>query len=78
MRGCLRGQISTALDSLVEREAEIISLYFGLDGEEPLTLDQIGGRFGLTRERVRQIKEKALLRLRHPSRCDRLRAYSNA
>ena len=78
MRGCLRGQISTALDSLVEREAEIISLYFGLDGEEPLTLDQIGGRFGLTRERVRQIKEKALLRLRHPSRCERLRAYSNA
>ena len=78
MRGCLRGQISIALDSLVEREAEIISLYFGLDGEEPLTLDQIGGRFGLTRERVRQIKEKALLRLRHPSRCERLRAYSNA
>ena len=78
MRGCLRGQINTALDSLVEREAEIISLYFGLDGEEPMTLDQIGGRFGLTRERVRQIKEKALLRLRHPSRCDRLRTYSNA
>ena len=78
MRGCLRGQINTALDSLVEREAEIISLYFGLDGEEPMTLDQIGARFGLTRERVRQIKEKALLRLRHPSRCDRLRTYSNA
>jgi len=78
MRGCLRGQINTALDSLVEREAEIISLYFGLDGEEPLTLDQIGARFGLTRERVRQIKEKALLRLRHPSRCERLRTYSNA
>ena len=78
MRGCLRGQINTALDSLVKREAEIISLYFGLDGEEPLTLDQIGARFGLTRERVRQIKEKALLRLRHPSRCDRLRTYSNA
>ena len=78
MRGCLRGQINTALDSLVEREAEIISLYFGLGGEEPLTLDQIGARFSLTRERVRQIKEKALLRLRHPSRCDPLRTYSNA
>jgi len=78
MRGCLRGQIESALGSLVGREAEIIRLYFGLDGEEPMTLDQIGARFGLTRERVRQIKEKALLRLRHPSRCDQLRTYSNA
>ncbi len=78
MRGCLRGQIDSALGSLVGREAEIIRLYFGLDGEEPMTLDQIGARFGLTRERVRQIKEKALLRLRHPSRCDQLRTYSNA
>ena len=42
----------------------------------PMTLDQIGARFGLTRERVRQIKEKALHRLRHPSRCDQLRTYS--
>ena len=78
MRGCLRGQIDTALGSLVGREAEIVKLYFGLDGEEPMTLDQIGTRFGLTRERVRQIKEKALHRLRHPSRCDQLRTYSKA
>lgn len=78
MRGCLRGQIDAALSSLVGREAEILRLYFGLDGEEPMTLDQIGARFGLTRERVRQIKEKALHRLRHPSRCDQLRTYSNA
>jgi RNA polymerase primary sigma factor len=76
MRGCLRLQIDSALDSLVGREAEILRLYFGLDGEEPMTLDQIGARFGLTRERVRQIKEKALHRLRHPSRCDQLRTYS--
>ena len=76
MRGCLRGQIDNALGSLVGREAEILRLYFGLDGEEPMTLDQIGVRFGLTRERVRQIKEKALHRLRHPSRCDQLRTYS--
>lgn len=76
MRGCLRGHIDSALDSLVGREAEIIKLYFGLEGEEPMTLDQIGTRYGLTRERVRQIKEKALLRLRHPSRCDQLRSYS--
>ena len=78
MRGCLRGQIDSALSGLVGRESEILRLYYGLDGEEPMTLDQIGGRFGLTRERVRQIKEKALHRLRHPSRCDQLRTYSNA
>ncbi|MFH1568356.1 MAG: RNA polymerase sigma factor RpoD/SigA [Gemmatimonadota bacterium] len=76
MRGCLRGQIDSALGSLLGREAEILRLYFGLDGEESMTLDQIGARFGLTRERVRQIKEKALHRLRHPSRCDHLRTYS--
>ena len=78
LKGCLRTQVESALDSLVGREAEIISLYFGLDGEESMTLDQIGTRFSLTRERVRQIKEKALHRLRHPSRCDQLRTYSRA
>lgn len=78
MKGCLRHQIESALGSLVGREAEIVRLYFGLDGELPMTLDQIGGRFGLTRERVRQIKEKALHRLRHPSRSDQLRTYSRA
>ena len=78
MRGCLRGQIDSALRGLVGRESAILRLYYGLDGEEPMTLDQIGARFGLTRERVRQIKEKALHRLRHPSRCDQLRTYSNA
>ena len=76
IRDCMRGQIEDALSGLVKREAEIIRLYFGLKGEEPMTLDQIGARFCLTRERVRQIKEKALLRLRHPSRSERLRAYS--
>jgi len=78
MKGCLRGQIDSVLGGLVNREAEILKLYFGLDGEEPMTLDQIGNRYGLTRERVRQIKEKALDRLRHPSRCDQLRTYSRA
>ena len=76
LRGCLRVQIESALCTLLGREAEILKLYFGLDGEEPMTLDQIGARFGLTRERVRQIKEKALHRLRHPSRSDQLRSYS--
>ena len=78
MKGCLRQQIESALGSLMGREAEILRLYFGLEGEKPMTLDQIGVRFCLTRERVRQIKEKALHRLRHPSRCDHLRTYSRA
>ena len=75
MRGCLRGQIDSALRTLVGREAEILKLYFGLDGEEPMTLDQIGVRFGLTRERVRQIKEKALQKLRHPTRSEVLKEH---
>ena len=75
LKGCLRTQVESALDSLVGREAEIISLYFGLDGEESMTLDQIGTRFSLTRERVRQIKEKAIMRLRHNSRSRPLKSY---
>jgi len=60
--------IEESLSSLKEREAKILRLYFGLDGEEPMTLEQIGSLLGITRERVRQIKEKALSRLRHVSR----------
>ena len=55
----------------------MINLYFGLNGEKALTLEEIGARFGLTRERVRQIKEKAIRRLRHTSRSKSLRAYLN-
>ena len=57
------------------REAEIIRLYYGIGREESLTLDEIGEQYGLTRERIRQIKEKALRRLRHISRSRRLRPY---
>ena len=57
-----------ALSTLKEREAKILKLYFGLDDQEPMTLEGIGSLVGITRERVRQIKEKALLRLRHASR----------
>lgn len=77
VRSCMRGQIDSALFGLRGREAEILRLYFGLDGEAPMTLDQIGARFSLTHERVRQIKEQALHRLRHPDRCSHLRAYSS-
>jgi RNA polymerase primary sigma factor len=64
-----------ALSSLKEREAKILRLYFGLDGEEPMTLEQIGALLGITRERVRQIKEKALSRLRHVSRARALESF---
>ncbi|MBT3606212.1 MAG: sigma-70 family RNA polymerase sigma factor, partial [Candidatus Latescibacteria bacterium] len=64
----VRVQVEDILESLDAREAEVLRLYFGLGDEEPLTLEEIGVRFNLTRERVRQIKEKALRRLRHPRR----------
>ena len=65
--------VEKALDTLRPREAEFITLYFGLKGEKALTLEEIGQRFNLTRERVRQIKEKAIRRLRHSSRSHDLR-----
>jgi RNA polymerase primary sigma factor len=77
MEEALKEEIALALSSLTEREAEVISLYFGINTERSYTLEEIGARFGLTRERVRQIKEKAIRRLRHTSRSHRLRAYLN-
>lgn len=71
----LKEEISRALSTLSEREAEVIKLYFGLDTENSLTLEEIGEKFNLTRERVRQIKEKAIRRLRHTSRSKNLKAY---
>tara|TARA_Y100000588_G_scaffold358885_1_gene417442 strand:- start:740 stop:1540 length:801 start_codon:yes stop_codon:yes gene_type:complete len=68
-------EIEKALATLTPREAEVISLYFGINREQPLTLEEIGERFGLTRERVRQIKEKAIRRLRHNSRSRPLKSY---
>ena len=71
----LRFEIEKALETLTPREAEVINLYFGLSYAKALTLEEIGARFSLTRERVRQIKEKAIRRLRHASRSRSLRAY---
>lgn len=71
----LRIELDRALSTLTPREAEVVKLYFGLDLETPLTLEEIGEKFNLTRERVRQIKEKALRRLRHASRSKPLRSY---
>jgi RNA polymerase primary sigma factor len=75
MQESLQVEIDKVLSTLKPREAEIIRLYFGLDGDRPLTLEEIGEHFQLTRERVRQIKEKALRRMRHRSRLEPLRKY---
>jgi RNA polymerase primary sigma factor len=75
MQESLRQEIDRALATLSSRESEVVRLYFGLGREHPLTLEEIGELFKLTRERVRQIKEKALRRLRHTSRSKSLRTY---
>jgi RNA polymerase primary sigma factor len=67
--------IEESLSNLKERESKILRLYFGLDGEDPMTLEDIGTLLGITRERVRQIKEKALLKLRHNSRRRALESF---
>lgn len=71
----LRREIERALKTLTQREADVIRLYFGLSGEHTMTLEEIGERFDLTRERVRQIKEKAIRRLKHTSRSKILKTY---
>jgi RNA polymerase primary sigma factor len=75
MTDSLRKEIERSLSTLTSREADVIRLYFGLNGEHPMTLEEIGERFDLTRERVRQIKEKAIRRLKHTSRSKILKSY---
>ena len=71
----LRTEIERSLATLTPREGDVIRLYFGLNGQHPLTLEEIGEKFDLTRERVRQIKEKAIRRLKHTSRSKILKTY---
>ena len=71
----LRKEIERAISTLTQREADVIRLYFGLNGKHPMTLEEIGEKFELTRERVRQIKEKAIRRLKHTSRSKMLKTY---
>lgn len=71
----LQEEINHTLETLSEREKEVVRLYFGIGEETSHTLEEIGQRFNLTRERARQIKEKALRRLKHSSRSKRLLAY---
>jgi RNA polymerase primary sigma factor len=75
MTDSLQKEVARALLTLTARESEVICDYFGLNGSQPLTLEEIGAKFNLTRERVRQIKEKATRRLRHTSRSKALRSY---
>lgn len=75
MSNSLQNDIESSLATLTEREAEVIRLYFGINSEYSATLEEIGEMLSLTRERVRQIKEKALVRLRHSSRSTNLKVY---
>ena len=75
MLDSLRSEVCRALATLSARESDVISLYYGLSGADSLTLEEIGEKFKITRERVRQIKEKATRRLRHASRSTVLKTY---
>ena len=75
MNESLQREIDRSLSTLSEREREVIKLFFGIGMPHGLTLEEIGAKFDLTRERVRQIKEKAIRRLRHKSRSRLLKAY---
>ena len=75
MMDSLRTEIERSLATLTPREGAVIRLYFGLGGQHPMTLEEIGEKFDLTRERVRQIKEKAIRRMKHTSRSKILKTY---
>ena len=70
-----RSRVTKLLKNLDERERRILNFRFGLDGQEPLSLEETGKKIGVTRERIRQIESKALRELRHPNRSNRLRPF---
>jgi len=67
--------LEEALSGLTERESKVLQMRFGLNGTKPLTLEEVGKNFGVTRERIRQIESKALRKLRHPSRKKKLQDF---
>lgn len=75
MTESLKSEISDILSTIPQREAEVIKLYFGVETDHAHTLEEIGEKFNLTRERVRQIKEKAIRRLKHASKSKNLKTY---
>ena len=74
-RRLLGDAVLMALDDLDDREKDVVRMRFGLDGTDPLTLEQVGKHFGVTRERVRQIEARTMSKLKHPNRSERLRSY---
>ncbi len=74
-RGLLKDQLSKVLSELSDRERRVVTLRFGLENERPMTLEEVGSEFHVTRERIRQIEAKALRKLRHPSRSRKLKDY---
>ena len=74
----LSEQIMSALDELSDREKQVVRMRFGLDGNQPRTLEEVGKQFGVTRERIRQIESKTLAKLRHPHRRQKLEDYLKA
>jgi RNA polymerase primary sigma factor len=75
MKDSLNLEVNRALNTLSQREADVVRLYYGINNEQPMSLEEIGDTFGLTRERVRQIKEKGIRRLRHTSKNKILKTY---
>ena len=73
----LRIEVKRAVTTLNDRESQILNLYFGLDMDRSYTLEEIGRQFGVSRERIRQIKQKAINKLRHSHKGHRLLAYAD-
>jgi len=71
----LKENIKEVLDTLNEREGKVLKMRFGLNGYKPMTLEEVGREFGVTRERIRQIEAKAIRKLKHPSRRKKLQDY---
>jgi RNA polymerase primary sigma factor len=71
----LQMEITQVISILTQKEADILKLYYGLESKYPMTLDEIGEKFGLTKESVKQVKERALRKLKSSSRCNNLKAY---
>ncbi len=75
MERAMADEVRAVLDTLSPREAQVLRFYFGINDKEPMTLEQIGNQISLTKERVRQIRDKALATLKHPSRMRKIRTY---